>query len=348
MRERIGIKACGYSVPSQVRDNNDPLFDTIKRTTNAQGVAEVDLFTGMAQRHYLLEQEQVEQHMVEASSLALANARLKPQDIDELYGYISVPEYFTPNGLYAVHRDLHLPEHTLVIPINNEFSAFLLGVIGACHAIAAGRSNHALIVCGTNWTKYMDYTQGHALSVGDGAGAAIISRDADFVLIDYMTQTLSDQYGAMTMQTYDTPRPSYKITEEKGIYSFQVSAMDGLPSMVHSLLKKHGLTGQDIALLTHQASRVLMDHWAECLQPKEYLETLEQFGNLTLATYAVNLAYHYATITSEYLVLAAIGVGYHQTALLLRRFPPGIRQRFAQKWAVSGWVGEKKRSREGS
>jgi 3-oxoacyl-[acyl-carrier-protein] synthase-3 len=99
--------------------------------------------------------------------------------------------------------------------------------------------------------------------------------------------------------------------------------MHELPRMVHALLQKYGLTGKDIALITHQASRVLMDHWAESLQPKEYLETLEQFGNLTLATYPVNLAYAYANMTSEYLVLAAIGVGYHQTALLLRRFSSG-------------------------
>ena len=339
MRERIGIKACGYSLPPHVRNNDDPIFDTIKRTTNARGVAEVDLFTGMAQRRYLLEEEQIEPHMVEASAQALANAGVKPQDIDELYGYASVPEYVTPNGLYTVHRDLHLPERTLVIPINNEFSAFLLGVIGACHAISAGRSKHALVVCGTNWTRYMDYTQGHAISVGDGAGAAVIGNEADFILLDYLTQTLSDQYGAMTMRTYDTPRPSYRITEDQGIYSFQVSAMHGLPSMVHALLKKHGLTGRDIALLTHQASRVLMDHWAESLQPKEYLETLEQFGNLTLATYAVNLAYHYERITSEYLVLAAIGVGYHQTALLFRRLPPRRRSWFASRRARSQATG---------
>jgi 3-oxoacyl-[acyl-carrier-protein] synthase III len=62
-----------------------------------------------------------------------------------------------------------------------------------------------------------------------------------------------------------------------------------------------------------------MDAWYESLQPKEYLETMEQFGNLTLATYPVNLAYHYASITAEYLVCAAVGVGYHQTALLFKR-----------------------------
>jgi len=316
--QRIGIKACGYSVPPHIRYNNDPLFHNIVRMVNAQGIAEVDLFTGMKERRYLLEHERIEAYMVEASFLALSQAKLRPQDITELYGYASVPDYFTPNGLYAVHRDLQFTEKTLVIPINNEFSAFLLGVIGACNAIAARRSRHALVVCGTNWTQHMNYTQGHALSVGDGAGAAVVSSDADFVLVDYITQTLSDQYGAMTMQTYDTPRPSYRITEGKGIYSFQVSAKHGLPEMVQTLLKKHDLAGKDIALITHQASRVLMNHWARCLQPKEYLETMECFGNLTLATYPVNLAYHYANITAEYLVVAALGVGYHQTALLLK------------------------------
>ena len=41
--QRIGIKACGYSVPPHIRYNNDPLFHNIVRMVNAQGIAEVDL-----------------------------------------------------------------------------------------------------------------------------------------------------------------------------------------------------------------------------------------------------------------------------------------------------------------
>jgi 3-oxoacyl-[acyl-carrier-protein] synthase-3 len=104
-----------------------------------------------------------------------------------------------------------------------------------------------------------------------------------------------------------------------GIHSFQETAMYGLPNMVQSLLEKHGLTGKHITLITHQASRVLMDQWAEMLQPEAYLDTLEQFGNLTVASYPVNFAYHYTNIKTEYLVFAAVGVGYHQTALLFKR-----------------------------
>jgi 3-oxoacyl-[acyl-carrier-protein] synthase-3 len=316
---RIGIKGCSFSVPPNIRVNDDPIFHQVITVANAQGIAEKDLFTGMKERRYLAQGERLEPLMVEASRLALQRAHVTPEEIDRLYGYASVPEYYTPNSLYLVHKGAQLPEHTLVVPINNEFSTFLLGVLEACTAITAGWSNHALIACGTNWTQYMDYTQGHALSIGDGAGAVVVGPEADFELVDYATQTLSAQYGAMTMQARDTPRATYKITEDTGIYSFQVSAMEGIPTMVQSLLDKHGLMGENIALITHQASRVLMDHWAERLQPKQYLDTLEQFGNLTLASYPVTLAYHYLNIVTDYLVFAAVGVGYHQTALLLKR-----------------------------
>lgn len=316
---RIGIKSVGYSVPPHVRSNDDPIFQHIIREKNAQGVAEADLFTGMKDRRYLKEGERLETLMVEAAHQAIHRANLETGNIDRLYGYASVPEFYTPNGLYAVHKGLGLPEHAMVIPINNEFSTFLLSVIEACNAIIAGCSRNALVVCGSNWTRYTDYTQGHALCIGDGAGAAVVGDDADFALVDYATQTLSGQYGAMTMQARDGHIPTYKIMEEEGIYSFQVSAMQGIPTMVQALLKRHGLTGNDIALITHQASRVLMDHWAERIQPREYLDTLEQFGNLTLASYPVTLSYHYPIIMADYLVLAAVGVGYHQTALLFRR-----------------------------
>jgi 3-oxoacyl-[acyl-carrier-protein] synthase-3 len=115
------------------------------------------------------------------------------------------------------------------------------------------------------------------------------------------------------------PQPTYEITLESGIASFQSAGMEGPPYLVQTLLKKHGLVGNDIALITHQASRLMLDYWTERLQPREYLETLEQFGNMTLATYAVNFAYFLPQITAEYLVFAALGVGFHQMALLLKR-----------------------------
>jgi len=334
MKRTIGICGCGYSVPPHVRANNDPLFDQIKRTVNSQGIAEQDLFTGMKERRYLQDDEQLETLMTAAAQQALLQAKVDASKIGRLYGYASVSPYLTPNALYTVHRALALPERAMVVPINSEFSNFLLGAIHAWEAVAAGHCTYALVVCGTNWTRYVDYTQGHAFSVGDGAGAAVIGPDGRFVFVDYATTTLSEQYGVMTMRLRPVsingrsylpideqhiPRPTYEITREGGIHSFQTAGMEGPPHLVQTLLDKHGLSGRDIALISHQASRLMLDSWAQHLQPMEYLETLELFGNLTLATYPVNLAYFFQQITAEYLVLVAVGVGFHQIALLLKR-----------------------------
>jgi 3-oxoacyl-[acyl-carrier-protein] synthase-3 len=186
----------------------------------------------------------------------------------------------------------------------------------------------------------MDYSQGHAFSVGDGAGAAVMGVSDDFVMVDYAVQTRSEQYGAMTMRTRSPmdnkrrkilvdeqhiPIPTYEIQPEEGIQSFQ-SAMPGPAEMVKNLLAKHHLNGNDIALISHQASRLLIDYWQNELRPSEYLETLAQFGNMTLATYPVNLAYYSQRVKADYIVLVAVGVGYHQMAILLRNKKPRFRR----------------------
>lgn len=330
----VGILGAGYCVPQHIRTNDDPVFAQLTRTRNAQGIAEQDLFTGLKERRCLGDDEQLETLMIEAAQQALTQANLPPSAIDRLYGYATVSPYLTPNALYTIHNGLHLSPHVLVVPINSEFSNFLLSVIAAWEAILAGHCTYALVVCGTNWTRYMDYTQGHSLSVGDGAGAVVIGPGDHFALLDYSTQTLSDQYGAMTMNIrasmlngrrylpvneQNLPIPTYEILQEEGLHSFLTAGMEGPPALVQLLLNKHGLGGQDIALISHQASRLMLDYWTQRLQPREYLETLEQFGNLTLATYPVNLAYYFQKITANYLVMVALGVGFHQTALLFKR-----------------------------
>src|SRR5689334_19266954 len=115
----VGILGAGYRVPSHIRTNDDPIFAQLKRTRNAQGIAEQDLFTGLKERRYLRDDEQLEPLMIEAAQQALAQANLPPSAIDRLYGYTSVAPYLAPNALYGVHRGLRLPQHTLVVPINS-------------------------------------------------------------------------------------------------------------------------------------------------------------------------------------------------------------------------------------
>ncbi len=330
----VGLCGTGYHIPDHIRLNDDPLFDFIRENKNTQGISEASLFTGMKERRVLAQGEHIETFMVEAARHALVQAGMQREQIDRLYGYVSVSPYLTPNALYAVHHELQLSSETLVVPVNSEFSNFLLGVLQSWEAIIAGHSRAALIVCGTNWSQHMDYSQGHSTSIGDGAGAAIVGPDPLWEIIDYATQTRSEEYGAMRMhlrpvcigdQRYlplnekNMPYPTYEITMKDGLHSFQRAEQEGPSVLVKALLQKHDVQGKDIALITHQASRVLLDAWAKSIQPAQYLETFEIFGNLALAAYPVNLAYFFPEIQTNYLVIAALGVGFHQIALLLRR-----------------------------
>ena len=162
----------------------------------------------------------------------------------------------------------------------------------------------------------------------------VIGRSSCFTLVDYETETLSNEYGAMTLQNRpliqngihspivdenNVPIPTFDIAAEEGIQLFLNTGMSAPPLLIKSLLERHGLTGNQIALIGHQASRKLMDHWAQVIQPKEYFDTFEQFGNMVLASIPVTLAYYCHKITADYIVIVALGVGFHQIALLIKR-----------------------------
>lgn len=329
-----GVLGVGHALPASIRDNDDPIYSRLDRRPNKQGVVEADLFVGLHERRYLAEGETIEPLMVKAAQQALEHAGIRPDQVDRLYGYASVPLFTTPNSLFTVHRDLGLSEDVMVVPVNSEFSNFALSLILAGEAVDAGRAEFVLVVCGSNWTRHVDYTKGHAVTASDAAAAAVVGAGARMALVDYQSRTFSHQFDSMRMYTRplvtdgrtflpvgpdNLPLPTYEMDATEGVAVYLSIMKDGLPELVRTVLARNGITGGDIALITHQGSRGLLDHWAEQIRPREYLETLETFGNMTLATYPVNLSHHFEDIDSPYVVIASVGTGFHLTVTLLRR-----------------------------
>ncbi|MBB5866845.1 3-oxoacyl-[acyl-carrier-protein] synthase-3 [Allocatelliglobosispora scoriae] len=329
----VGIVAMGYALPATELTIGDEDYRRLDRRPNADGRVEVDLFVGEQRRRVLADGEAVETLMVDAARQAMLGAGLEAAGVDRLYGYASAARYQTPNSLYRIHRELGLPRRTLVVPINCEYSNFLVGVVNAVEAVRAGSAGHALVVTGSNWSRHLDYSRGYATAVSDAAGAAVIGPSEHLVLVDVATRTYSDHYETMTMsvrpRTADgwsglpigpdgLPMPTYDMHPENGVVFLRDIAWDGFPDLVKELLDRHGLTGADIDLITHQASRSLLDHWREAIGPAQHLETLAEFGNMTNASYPVNLAHHRDRITADHVVVVAMGTGCHMTAILLR------------------------------
>ncbi|WP_405150914.1 hypothetical protein OG589_19160 [Sphaerisporangium sp. NBC_01403] len=280
----IGVAGLGSALPEAA---------VAAGSTAAVPSAESELFSGARTRRVLAPGEAIEDLTVSACRRALESAGVPAGEVDALYGYVTVPEFVSPNGLFRVHRDLGLGRHALVVPLNCEFGTFVLGLALAWEAVRAGRLTRALVAVGSNWSRHVDGRNPHAGTIGDGAGAAVLGPSPRMVLADWISDTHSAEYGAMTMASRPEPggttRPTYRIEPGPGVDAFRSSGMDGPPELIARLLDRNGIAAADVTVIGHQASDVLIDHWKERLHPARYHDTLARYGNLTVASAAVTL-----------------------------------------------------------
>lgn len=322
---KTAITGWGYAVPPTIRKNDDPIFSWLHR----HHPAGQDLFKGYDKRRVLTGSETVEDIMVSAAKRALKSASITAADVGILTGYASVSEFITPNGLAAIHRELKLPLNCWVMPIQDDFTNALSGLVISHALVDSGQVKNALVICGSNWTQYSNYHTPQSISSADGAGAMIVGKSEDsslFAFVDAMTSVTPKEYGSMKMSS-DVEKfgrkkafssPFFHIDAE-GIEMFKTWGVEEPPKIILQLLTNHGLSGKDITLFTHQASSVLLEAWGNAIKPAQYLNSLKEFANMTLASVLVNFAKFYDKIANNHVVINCVGPMYQTTAVLLKR-----------------------------
>lgn len=319
------IIATGSAMPEQIRTNDDPIFDWLREHEQSGQ----NLFYGYSQRRVLGPSESVTSLMVEAARAALVQGAVDPGEIDMLLGYGSIGEYVTPNTLAQVHAELGLPAATEVLPINNDMTNWGSAVVIADALMRIGRIKRALVVCGSNWTQYVDYHTPQAISAGDGAGASVlapVTSPSQWRLVDRQQLTASQDYGAMFMAADPLPAggfgPTYMHLTPEGLKDYVVFGENEAWTPVQTLLERNGLTPSEVTLICHQASMALISQWQTALPGITILDTLETYANLVTATVPVNLDQLGAQIATDHLVTLALGVQLHAGALLFTRGVP--------------------------
>lgn len=320
----VAILGQGYAVPDIIRGNDAPIFDWLKKHSPSG----TNLFNGLKFRRVLPTADGVIDIMTQACKQAMERARIKAEDVDMILGAGSVSGYIAPNDLAVVHHQLGLSPHCRVMPLNTDYSTFQDGVRLGTDLIRSNTLRHALVVCGNNWTHFVDYHEPVSLAASDSAGAVVLgysSNPRHFRLIDWDNETQSRWYGAFRM----VPRPAaehgqftkplMKLDDKTGQEAFKQFGLKAPGPLVQRLLSRHGLTGQDVTLIAHQTSKMVQDAWQEAIQPRHYISTLEEFGDMVSSSVPVNLAKCHAEIHTNHLVLLGIGMEMHATALLLER-----------------------------
>ncbi len=263
------ILGLGYHLPEHIRGNDDACFAYL-REHEPPGT---DLFTGYVTRHVLADTENLIDIMQPAAQMALKAAAAQPSDIGLLLGCTSPGRNIVPSDLYELHKRLGLDRRTLAVPLGNDFSNFNVALVLADALIRADRARTILVAIGGCWSRAVDDHDPQAISAADGAAAAVVGirRDAmGWHILDQEVLTDTGQFGKMylagehiggTRRTeWSEPAeevwtgPYFHITPE-GRTAFLTFGRDQAPKAALALLERQGLTGDDITLICHQASK---------------------------------------------------------------------------------------------
>lgn len=320
------ILGLGYKVPEKCRKNDDPIFDYL----NDLGNYERSPFRGFLERRVLSPAEELIHLMVPAARDAIKaaqSANKQPPEIDMLLGCASVSPDRGPSELTLLHRQLNrlardprnpqphleIPNHALPEIVGNDFSNFNMALVFADALIKAERKKRILITIGGNWSRAVDYHTAQAASAGDGAGAVVVGipdTNADerykWHVVGEKAVVNSENFGLMYLAGDPIPNESGRRPREEpqsalktspyfhitagGRKAFGGFGFETPANMANQLLREHKVSGNDVTLIAHQASTVLMRKWDEIIKPANFFSTIEFYANMTLATYPVNLA----------------------------------------------------------
>src|SRR4029450_13220066 len=110
-----------------------------------------------------------------------------------------------------VATQLGLASTTPIVPVNSEYSNFNHALVMSDALIAAGRATPDIVAVGPNWSQSGSSEPPPAVSVGDGAGAAVVAASDDpalFRVRDVASDSDPQYLGGMYVAADPTP-PSF-------------------------------------------------------------------------------------------------------------------------------------------
>jgi len=312
----------GY-VPERVMTNDDwaELVDTDDEWITVR--------TGIKRRRFAADDEATVDLAANAATVALDDAGLTANDIDEIIVATDTPEAYTPDTASFLQHRLGARE----VPAYDLGGS---GCAGFVQALDVARARMALepkriLVVGVELiSRLMDWTdRSFCVLFGDAAGAVVLGPEGGRAeLLDVVAGTDGSQTDILTLKTGGTRHPFNEESLRSGAYHHL--DMDGrrvfreavhrMSGAVADVLERTGKTMDDVALvIPHQANKRIIDAVGQKMNLDEdrvYIN-VQDYGNTGSATvpFALWEAQEAGRIAPGDLVaLTAFGAGFHWAA----------------------------------
>ena len=330
------ISGLGFFVPERVVTNDD--LSKVMDTNDAW----IRERTGIEQRRHVDPDggETTTSMGVKAARKAIERDGIDKNEIDFIIFATLSPDYYFPGPGVLVQRDLDLPT-VGALDVRNQCSGFVYAVSVADQYIRSGMYKNVLVIGSELHSKGLDMTtRGRGVSVifGDGAGAAILSREEDTskgILSSHLhsegqhAEELSliapgmGQRWVSDILEDNDPEDTSFYPYMNGQFVFK-NAVVRFSEVIMEGLKTNGLEASDIdMLIPHQANLRI----AQFIQKKfglsddQVFNNIMHYGNTTAASIPIALteAWEAGKIKEgDLVVLAAFGSGFTWGSVLIR------------------------------
>jgi 3-oxoacyl-[acyl-carrier-protein] synthase-3 len=277
---------------------------------------------------------------VKAAKIAIERAGITNDEIDFIIFATLSPDYYFPGPGVLVQRDLGL-KTVGALDIRNQCSGFVYAVSIADQYIKTGMYKNILVI-GSELQSYgLDMTtRGRGVSVifGDGAGAAIISREEDITKGILSTHLHSEGQHAEELAVVapgmggrwitdilkdNSPDDESYFPYMNGQFVFK-NAVVRFSEVIHEALQANDLKVADInMLIPHQANLRISQFIQQKLklQDNQVFNNIQKYGNTTAASIPIALteAWEQGKIKKgDLVVLAAFGSGFTWGSVIIR------------------------------
>lgn len=336
MQYHSKISGLGYFVPENVVTNDDlsKIMDT-----NDEWIQER---TGIKERRHVVKGsgETTTTMGLKAARIAIERSGVESKDIDFIIFATISPDYYFPGPGVMLQKELGLPTIG-ALDIRNQCSGFVYALSIADQYIKTGMYQNILVVGSELQSFGLDMTnRGRGVSVifGDGAGAAMISRETDLSKGILSTHLHSEGEHAKELAVLSPGMGGRWVTdiladndaEDESYYPYMngqfvfKNAVVRFSEVIAEGLHANNLQVSDIdMLIPHQAnlriSQFIQKKFG--LRDDQVFNNIQKFGNTTAASIPIALteAWENGKIKSDdIVVLAAFGSGFTWGSVIIK------------------------------
>ena len=329
------IIGLGYYVPDNVVTNDD--LSKIMNTTDEW----IQERTGIKERRHIVRGEDTTTSMgVKAAKIAIERSGVANDDIDFIVFATISPDYYFPGPGVALQQELGL-KTVGALDIRNQCSGFIYALSVADQFIKTGMYKNILVVASEVQSLGLDMTdRGRGVSVifGDGAGAAMVSREVDTTKGILSTHLHSEGQHAKELAVLapgmggrwitdiiadNNPDDESYFPHMNGQFVFK-NAVVRFSEVINEGLQANNLQVSNIdMLIPHQANLRISQFIQQKfkLTDDQVFNNIQKYGNTTAASIPIALteAWELGKIKDgDTVVLAAFGSGFTWASAIIK------------------------------